>query len=209
MSYLPWQEVKAYIDALFSSTTWLVPACEVAVSPTGNETGNDGWRVLIDGVGAGAFTGHDNEIAIWDDVAGTWSFEVPVAGSAIVDKSNGDLYTYDGTSWTLVTGGGGSVTVEEVTLELPDTVSSGTAINIQTGVYGGGGPATVFGDTITLPGTGAAYKGDGRIQVYLNGQNLYKGSSGGDESANWVSTTQLSFDVKIKKFSIIKVLKFS
>jgi len=204
MSYLPWTEVKAYIDALLAATTWLVPVDEIALSPSGAEIGNDGWRVLIDGVGAGVFLGHDNEIATWDDVAMTWSFETPVAGSAVVEKSSGDLYTYDGTSWS---GVGGLATVNEVVLTFPDTVPADTAVNIQTGVYGGGGPAAVFGDLITLPTTGVLFKGDGRVQVYLNGQNLFKGDSIGDEAANWVSTTQIALDVKIKKFSILKIVQ--
>lgn len=194
-------------DCINAVDTWLDPVCEVATAPTGNEVGNDGWRVLINGVGTGAFAGQDNNIAVWDDTLATWSFIVPQAGSAVVDKSTGDLYTYDGTSWTSISAGG--TIAREATLEFPDTVPAGTAINIQTGVYGGGGPATVFGDTITLPATGAAFKGDGLIQVYLNGQNLYKGSGIGDETANWVSTTQIALDVVIKKFSIIKVVVLS
>lgn len=204
MSYLPWQEVKAYVDALFGGLTWLPPVCEVATAPTGNEIGNDGWRVLIDGVGSGAFTGHDNEIATWDDTAMIWSFSAAPAGAATVDKSTGIIYLYDGSSWT--TPGVSPVTVDEVVLTFPDTVLADTAINIQTGVYGGGGPATVYGDIIVLPASGVAFKDSGNIQIYLNGQNLFKGDSIGDEEANWVSTTQIAISSKVKKFSTIKVV---
>lgn len=103
--------------------------------------------------------------------------------------------------------GAATVAVEEAVLVFPDAVPAGTAFNIQTGVYGGGGPATVFGDVITLPSSGVTFKGDGRIQIYLNGQNLFKGSSLGDEEANWFSTTQLSLWRTIKKFSTIKIVK--
>lgn len=186
------------------AATWLDPVCEVATAPTGNEIGNNGWRVLINGVGTGAFTGHDHEIAVWNDNIGFWSFEAAPNGAATVDKSTGIIYLYDGSTWTIP--GASPITVDEVVLSFPDTVPADTAINIQTGVYGGGGPATVFGDAITLPATGAAFKGSGNIQVYLNGQNLFKGDSIGDESANWVSSTQIALDVVIRKFSIIKVV---
>lgn len=184
-----------------------MPVDEVALSPSGGEIGDTGYRVLIRGVGAGAFAGHDNELATWNDANAVWEFDLPVSGMAVVDASTGILYTYDGTMWVI--SGGGFTTVSEVVLSFPDTVAAGTAINIQTGVYGGGGPATVYGDVITLPTSGVAFKADGQFQVYLNGQNLFKGDSIGDETANWVSTTQLAFDVKVKKFSIIKVVAIS
>jgi len=184
-----------------------VPVDEVAVSPSGGELGDNGYRVLVRGAGAGAFVGHDNELATWNDSNALWEFDAPVSGMAVIDASTGILYTYNGTTWVI--SGGGFTTVSEVILSFPDTVPAGTAINIQTGVYGGGGPATVFGDLITLPAVGATFKTDGRVQVHLNGQNLFKGDSIGDETANWVSSTQLAFDVKVKKFSIVKVVTIS
>lgn len=114
--------------------------------------------------------------------------------------------TYNGTFTVTRKGKSANLDTLEVVLEFPDTVPIGTAINIQTGVYVGGGPATVVGDTITLPQTGAAFAADGAIQVLLNGQNLERGSMLGSEEAQWVSTTQLAFSMKVKKGSSIKVV---
>lgn len=85
----------------------------------------------------------------------------------------------------------------EVNLVFPDLVPAGTVINIQDGTYSGGGPAVMTGDTILLNPTGLAFEGDGRFDIYLNGQNREKGRSAGIASVNWISTIHVSFDCKI------------
>jgi hypothetical protein len=89
--------------------------------------------------------------------------------------------------------------LREVVLTFSASVAPGTVFNIQTGVYAGAGsPAMVMYDTdVTLPASGAAFAGDGRIEVMLNGQDLKKGASGGAEEANWASSTQLSLAIRI------------
>lgn len=74
------EQTKLTVDGQFSETRVSVERIvdEVATSPTGNESGNDGWRVLVDGTGTGAFEGHNNKIAVWDDGGGSWSFELPI-----------------------------------------------------------------------------------------------------------------------------------
>jgi len=99
-------------------------------------------------------------------------------------------------------GAGGTVTAEEVILTFPDNVSSGTAINIQDGTYAGGGPATVEGSmTLTLP---AAFNTDALIQALLNGQEIKKG-----DDVTRVSSTQLSFSIKLKKDDQVKVRQYA
>jgi len=95
------------LDAAITGLSWREPVDEQATAPTGNESGNDGWRVLINGTGTGAFSGHDNEIATWDDVGSSWSFESPSANWAVFDKATDDAYVYDAdtTSWIQFTGG--------------------------------------------------------------------------------------------------------
>jgi len=80
------------------------------------------------------------------------------------------------------------------------TVTPGTSINVQTGVYGGAGsPASVDGDAdVTFPTTGVTFKDDGRIEVHLNGQELSKGDGSGNGIAEWVSTTQIKIGIKVK-----------
>lgn len=79
----------------------------------------------------------------------------------------------------------------EVVLTFPDLVSTGTAINVQTGVYAGGGPATVNGDTITFPATAVEFNGNGGIEILLNGVELEKGLNA-KCGVLWASTTQIT-----------------
>lgn len=96
------------LDNAVTGISWREPVDEQATSPSGNETGNDGWRVLINGTGSGAFSGHDNEIAVWDDVGSSWSFESPSANWAVFDKATDNAYTYnaDTTAWIQFSGAG-------------------------------------------------------------------------------------------------------
>ena len=97
--------------------------------------------------------------------------------------------------------------MREVTLVFSATVAAGTAINIQTGVYGGAGsPAMVKDDlNVTLPTSGILFKGDGRIEVSLNGQELDKGDGTGNGVAEWVSTTQIKLSLKLKNNGMLKI----
>jgi hypothetical protein len=109
---------------------------------------------------------------------------------------------------TLTPGGPGEAILDFNAFELREAVlgpftalvAVGTAINVQTGVYAGvGSPVPVGGDTnVTLPASGAAFKDDGRIEVHLNGQELTKGDGSGNGEAEWVSSTQIKLNIKIK-----------
>ena len=50
-----------------ASASWLVPVNEAALSPTGSEIGVSGFRVVITGVGAGAFAGQLTEQSLFYD----------------------------------------------------------------------------------------------------------------------------------------------
>lgn len=97
--------------------------------------------------------------------------------------------------------------LREVVLSFSALVTPGTAINIQTGVYvGAGSPATVDYDTnVTLPASGAAFRDDGKIEILLNGQGLTKGDGSGNGEAEWVSSTQIKLNIKIKNFGQVTV----
>jgi len=88
------------------------------------------------------------------------------------------------------------VVLGQFTASVPVT----TAINIRTGVYAGAGsPVAVVGDTdITLPASGVAFRSDGRIEATLNGQDLTKGDGTGNGEIEWVSTTQVKLNIRIK-----------
>lgn len=97
--------------------------------------------------------------------------------------------------------------LREVLLTFTELVAPGTAINIQTGVYAGtNSPAAVDNDVnVTLPASGAAFKDDGRIEVHLNGQELAKGDGSGNGVAEWVSSTQIKLNLKIKNQGCVLV----
>lgn len=115
---------------------------------------------------------------------------------------------------SLVDGGGGNAVLSynnyemrEVTLRFTDAVPAGTVVNIQTGAYAGAGsPATVVDDTnVTLPPTGVLFKGDGRIEIHLNGQELDKGDGTGNGTAEWASSTQIKVNLKLKNGSALRI----
>jgi len=97
--------------------------------------------------------------------------------------------------------------LREVVLAFSTLVAVGTALDIQTGVYAGAGsPAGVDGDIdVTLPLSGALFKGDGRIEVHLNGNELTKGDGSGNGEAEWVSPTQIKLNIKIKNKGAVLV----
>jgi len=125
-------------------------------------------------------------------------------GSPDIDPT--DIITVPNDSLTV--GGAGEAILDFNSFELREvvlgpftaTVTPGTAINIQTGVYGGAGsPAPVTGDSdVTFPVSGVAFKDDGRIETKLNGQELPKGDGSGNGVAEWVSTTQIKLSIKVK-----------
>jgi len=58
-----------------------------------------GDRYLIDGIGAGAFLGHDNEIAEYTAIG--WTFIVPTLGMFVsADDEPSLLYYYGGSAWS-------------------------------------------------------------------------------------------------------------
>jgi len=87
---------------------WLERVDEMSLAPTGSEVGNDGWRVLINGAGtaSGAFSGHDLEIAVWDDLLTVWEFypEVKTDGNWVFDLDSELRYYYKNTAWSTPSG---------------------------------------------------------------------------------------------------------
>jgi len=90
--------VNSQIQTSLLNGSWLKSALDATVlDPTGL-TPVAGDRYLIDGVGAGAFATHNNEIAEFDGT--TWIFSIPNAGDRIgTIAQNTVLYYFDGTAW--------------------------------------------------------------------------------------------------------------
>jgi len=92
---------KKYVDDAVAATgtaaEWQDSAIDILLAPPG--TPNSGDRYLIDGVGTGTWSGHNNDIAEWDGSA--WQYTTPTTGTYIsVDDETDGLYYYNGTSWT-------------------------------------------------------------------------------------------------------------
>ncbi len=93
-----------------------------------------------------------------------------------------------------------AIDIELVTITLNDeALTSGTVLNIQSGVYAGGGPAGVVGDSISLPSPL-----DDTIVFLLNGQEILSGTD-----VVRVSATQISFNCDLRADDQIKVRKWA
>lgn len=64
------------------SDTEVLDLISIADDPSGISF-DDGAKVLV-GNGAGAFAGHDDEIATWDEVGGSWIFAAPTSGDRYI-----------------------------------------------------------------------------------------------------------------------------
>lgn len=81
------QELRAHLDAVAGTSSWLAPVQDVLDEPAGGEP--DSYRILIGGSASGAFAGHEYDIAT--RAGGSWTFEtapedavVRQAGTSIV-----------------------------------------------------------------------------------------------------------------------------
>lgn len=67
----------------------------------------DGGRYIVAASPTGAWAGHAGTIAAWQD--GAWMFHVPREGWVVWIADEDQLLVYDGSAWTPVGGGGGSI----------------------------------------------------------------------------------------------------
>lgn len=69
-------------------------------------TPTKGERWLINGTGAGAWSGEDNNVAEYVEGsvtdASSWRFTAPAAGNIVPSKGAGELYIYEGSAWESV-----------------------------------------------------------------------------------------------------------
>jgi len=77
--------------------TWRVQN-KTRTSPPSASSSNTGKAWLVLATGSGAWTGHDNDIAIY--TGSGWVYITPQEGTIIVDISTDDVEIYDGSSWT-------------------------------------------------------------------------------------------------------------
>ena len=91
---------KKYVDDVAATLEWqdsVVTAGTLDPTALSPSTGD---RYLINGVGAGAWTGQDNNIAEWNGTA--WVYTSPTTGMRVGadDEPNVAFYLYGGVSWS-------------------------------------------------------------------------------------------------------------
>ncbi len=86
-----------YRVPVLENFAWQEPVADELLNPTGL-TPSKGDRYLINGVGAGTWVGHDNQIAWYDGSA--WLFDTPGEGWRCFVQDLDRLFYYDGASWT-------------------------------------------------------------------------------------------------------------
>ncbi len=93
---------KTYVDAAVAAAItgldWQESVLDKDLNtPPGGEVAGD--RYIVAAVGAGAWTGHEDEIAEWDGAA--WGFATPTEGFCCEVEDENLAYVYDGAAWVL------------------------------------------------------------------------------------------------------------
>lgn len=89
---------KKYVDDVAATLEWQDSVITAGLlTPPGSPSTGD--RYLINGVGTGAWSGQDNNIAEWNGTA--WQFTAPTTGMRVGadDEPNVAFYLYGGASW--------------------------------------------------------------------------------------------------------------
>lgn len=81
-----------------------VKDCDLASPPS---TPEEGDRYIVGPAASGAFSGHDGEIAAWQD--GAWMFYIPAEGWLAWVQDEGMLYAFSSEDWHEFAGGSSSV----------------------------------------------------------------------------------------------------
>ena len=91
---------KKYVDDVAATLEWQDSVIDADILDPTALTPSTGDRYLINGTGAGAWAGHDNEIAEWNGSA--WVYTAPTTGMRVGadDEPNVAFYLYGGVSWT-------------------------------------------------------------------------------------------------------------
>jgi hypothetical protein len=142
-------------------------------APPGSPTNGDAH--IVHATGTGAWSGHDNAIAIWttDNPAapsGEWEFYAAANGLVVFNVADTTVYFWNGSTWTAIAGGGGSSTLAGDTDVLISSPANNDVLTYETSstkwknkpAAGGGGGGALFscdGDSLsgyTIVGTIAA-----------------------------------------------------
>ena len=165
----------------------------IVTAPPGSPANGDAY--IVGPSATGAWAGHDKSIAVWttDNPAtpgGLWEFHVPNAGWLAYSDADTGFYSYSGTAWGALTGGGGSTTFIGLT-DVPASFAGagGKLVKVNAGATAlefdaGGGGVTNFTDLGDVP---SSYSGAGGKTVKVNagatGLEFDAGGGGGGVAA--------------------------
>jgi hypothetical protein len=130
--------VQSQLDTLSSTISnfeWQPSVATVSTLDPTPLTPSTGDRYLINGTGAGAWAGQDNNIAEWN--GSSWDFTTPTTGTMLSADDEGDkLYLYGGASWSAknfeATTASTGLTKSGFDIQL-DSSSAGTALSFSSG----------------------------------------------------------------------------
>ena len=90
---------KKYVDDVAATLEWQDSVLDADILNPSALTPSTGDRYLINGTGAGAWTGQDNNIAEWDGSA--WVYTSPTTGMRVGadDEPNVAFYLFGGSTW--------------------------------------------------------------------------------------------------------------
>lgn len=93
---------------------WELPIENKTISDPSTLTPNSWDRYIIPTLPApvGDWSGHEEEIATWNDIHGTWEFTMPEQGWGAYNKAENQIYTFNGVIWSKLNA---SVTIIDVT----------------------------------------------------------------------------------------------
>jgi hypothetical protein len=123
------------IDVLVQGAT----KSKTLTAPPGSPTNGD--RYIVGASATGAWSTHDKSIAVWttDDPAspsGVWQFYPPKAGWLVYNVADTTFYSYSGSAWNaLAGGGGGGATAFTGLSDVPASYSGegGKAVEVNSG----------------------------------------------------------------------------
>lgn len=125
------------LDALGLSVEWQDSVIDADILDPSALTPSDGDRYLINGTGAGDWSGHDNEIAEY--IGSSWEFTSPITGMFVSADDESDIvYYYGGSSWSSKSfanySGGDGIDITSNTISV-DLLTSG-GLKLDTGELG-------------------------------------------------------------------------
>lgn len=89
----------------------------------------DGDRHIVASGATGAWVGHADAVAVWED--GAWRFLVPKLGWCAWSDADGALLVYDGAAWIDVASGGGSMSDSIAQFGINDTASDPNLLTVR------------------------------------------------------------------------------